>query len=96
MTSQHPQLTGGISALDDTAVTATPAPAAIELLEQRIAERTAGRIRDLRCETVGNMVVLSGRASTYYLKQLATQVALGEHGELAASQYTLQNAIDVV
>lgn len=68
----------------------------LEELEQRIATRTAGRIRDLRIESVGDAVVLSGRTTTYYVKQLATQIALDEPGDLSALNLTLQNRIDVM
>lgn len=60
-------------------------------LERKIDLRTSGRIRDLRVESVGGSVVLSGRTSTYYVKQLASQIALDEQSSLA-----LQNAIEVV
>lgn len=60
-------------------------------LERKIATKTAGRIRDLRVEAVGDSVVLCGRCSTYYVKQLATQIALDEDQALP-----LQNSIEVV
>lgn len=60
-------------------------------LERKIAGRTAGRIRELRVEAVGDSIVLCGRTSTYYAKQLATQVALDEHGDLC-----LLNSIEVI
>lgn len=60
-------------------------------LERKIANRTAGRIRGLRVEAVGDSVILCGRTSTYYVKQLATQIALDENSDLP-----LQNAIEVI
>ena len=60
-------------------------------LERKIVSRTAGRIRELRVEFVGDSIVLCGRTSTYYIKQLATQVALDEVAELC-----LLNSIEVV
>lgn len=60
-------------------------------LERKIANRTAGRIRGLRVEAVGENVVLCGRTSTYYVKQLATQIALDQYAELP-----LTNSIEVV
>jgi hypothetical protein len=57
----------------------------------RIHSRTHGRIRDLHVEFDGSgTVVLRGRASTYYAKQLA------QHGALEAlAGETVVNAIDV-
>ena len=60
-------------------------------LERKIAFRTSGRIRGLRVESAGDAIVLWGRTSTYYVKQLATQIALDEQTELS-----LQNSIEVV
>lgn len=59
-------------------------------LERKIASRTAGRIRDLRVEAVDDLVILSGRTNTYYVKQLASQIALDD------APFELQNAIEVV
>jgi osmotically-inducible protein OsmY len=60
-------------------------------LEQKISLRTAGKIRDLRVEAAGDAVILTGRTATYYMKQLATQIAMDEYASLP-----LQNSIDVV
>ncbi|WP_437229596.1 hypothetical protein SH661x_001526 [Planctomicrobium sp. SH661] len=60
-------------------------------LERKIAIHTGGRIRDLRCEEVGDSVVLCGRTSTYYIKQLASQIAMDESRTL-----NFQNSIEVV
>ena len=49
-----------------------------ELVEQLIAARTGGRIRDLRVDVEERGVVLSGRTSTYYNKQLATHAVLDQ------------------
>lgn len=67
------------------------APEVLADLERKIAHRTAGRIRGLKVEVVGDSVVLCGRTTTYYVKQLATQVALDEHAE-----FCLLNSIEVV
>lgn len=66
-------------------------PMSIEDLERKIAYETGGRIRDLRLEEVGNSVVLYGRTSTYYIKQLASQIALNEDRSL-----NFENTIEVI
>jgi hypothetical protein len=40
-----------------------------------VERRTHGAIVDLDVSIVDNIVVLSGRTTTYYLKQLATEAA---------------------
>jgi hypothetical protein len=59
----------------------------IARIERIVRCRTGGRIRDLRVELQGEDVVLSGTASTYYAKQLATHAALDEitNGQLTNS-----------
>lgn len=57
----------------------TNAVAAFEtIIERRIAERTWGRIRDLRVEVTAERIVVRGWTSTYYVKQLAIQALLEE------------------
>jgi hypothetical protein len=63
----------------------------LEELERQITLKTAGRIRDLKVEATNQAIVLTGRTSTYYIKQLATQIALDGNTLL-----NLQNAIEVV
>ena len=41
------------------------------LLAHRIAQRTGGRIRSLQVDRVDGRIVVSGRTSTYYARQLA-------------------------
>lgn len=60
-------------------------------LERLVQSRTGSRIRDLRVDVRGEEVVLTGRASTYYAKQLATHATLSE-----VAPRMLTNAIDVV
>jgi hypothetical protein len=59
-------------------------------LERLVHGRTGSRIRDLRVEVVGDAVVLTGRAASYYAKQLATHAALAE-----IAPRVLTNSIDV-
>jgi osmotically-inducible protein OsmY len=47
-----------------------------ERVEQVVLSRTSGRIRGLRVQVQDGRVVISGRTSTYYNKQLATHAAL--------------------
>lgn len=42
-----------------------------------VQSRTGGRIDGLSVEVIDGDVVISGRTTTYYLKQLATHAALG-------------------
>ena len=47
-----------------------------EIVEQLILARTGGRVRDLRVEVTDREIILLGRTSTYYSKQLATHAVL--------------------
>lgn len=62
----------------------------IERLEHLVQVRTGGRVSDLRVQLQGGEVILTGRAVTFHVKQLATQAVLGE-----LSGETLTNAIEV-
>ncbi len=60
-------------------------------IEGRIRRQTANRIRDLAVEVSRGSIVLRGRCSTFYTKQLAGHAAMGVlEGE------TLSNQIEVV
>ena len=59
-------------------------------LEKRINSKTLGRIRQLEVESTGDSILVHGTTTTYYAKQLATQIILEEMGE-----YTLDNEIEV-
>lgn len=59
-------------------------------IERHVQARTGGMIRDLRVEMSGDDVVLSGRTSTYYNKQLATHAAME-----AVEGFSLTNNIEV-
>jgi hypothetical protein len=60
-------------------------------ISRLVQSRTGGRIRGLNVEVINRDVVISGRASTYYLKQLATHAAL----DLAVQFASLTNDIAV-
>jgi hypothetical protein len=49
-----------------------------ELLEAKLIRRLNGRVRDLRVIPQDGGVILKGRASTYYAKQLAQHALLEE------------------
>jgi len=59
-------------------------------VERLVREKTSGLIRDLRVTVLAGEVVLTGRAATYYAKQLATHAALD-----ACDDLTLTNDIEV-
>lgn len=61
-----------------------------DTVERFVRLRTGGTIRSLHVEVHDGEVLLSGRTSTYYNKQLATHAALD-----AASAMTLINEIEV-
>ena len=46
-------------------------------IRQRIESRLVGRVRELAVRIKGNTIVLEGKCSTYYTKQLAQHAALG-------------------
>jgi hypothetical protein len=47
-----------------------------EQIQQLVASRIRGRIRELQISVRGDTLVISGRATTYYSKQLATHAVL--------------------
>ena len=51
-------------------------PLLVEQVEQAILSRTGGRVRGLRIHYVDGCVIISGRTSTYYNKQLVTHAAM--------------------
>ncbi len=59
-------------------------------VERIVREKTSGLIRDLRVDCGPGEVVLTGRAATYYAKQLATHAALE-----ACDDLTLTTDIEV-
>ena len=62
----------------------------VQRVERTVREKTSGLIRDLRIECLTGEIVLTGRAATYYAKQLATHAALE-----ACDDLTLTNDIEV-
>ena len=63
-------VTGVCATLEET----TRQDLALEMA-RAIAAETHHQIRDLAIESYGDRLVLSGRSSTYYVKQLATRAA---------------------
>jgi hypothetical protein len=61
-----------------------------DTVERYVRLRTGGTISSLHVEVSQSEVILSGRTSTYYNKQLATHAALD-----AASEISLTNEIEV-
>lgn len=62
----------------------------LERIERLVRQRTTGLIRELKISALPGEIVLSGRATTYYAKQLATHAALE-----ACDHLTLTNDIEV-
>lgn len=55
---------------------AEPTSDTVEAIERAVRLRTSGQIRDLHVDLLDGEVILSGRTSTYYTKQLATHAVL--------------------
>ena len=53
-----------------------------ERIEQAVQTRTGGRIRGLCVRVDEGDIIISGRTSTYYNKQLATHAAMDAADEL--------------
>ena len=62
----------------------------IEQVEQAVQSRTGGRIRGLRVRIDEGCLIVTGRTSTYYNKQLATH-AVRE----TVDDMTVQNEVEV-
>jgi hypothetical protein len=62
----------------------------IDQVEQAIREKTGGRIHGLRIQLGDGCVVVTGRTSTYYNKQLATHAIRATVDDL-----TVQNEVEV-
>ncbi len=62
----------------------------VERIERYVQNRTGGMIRDLRVEVLDREVLITGRTSTYYNKQLATHAVLAVFDDV-----TLNNEIEV-
>lgn len=61
-----------------------------EELRQLVSSRINGRIRGLHIAVNGDVLVISGRASSYYSKQLATHAVLD-----VANSRVIQNEVIV-
>ncbi len=66
-----------------------PDPVA-ERVEQEVRNRTNGRVRGLRVQIQDGHVIITGRTSTYYAKQLVTHAALS-----AADHFLVMNEVEV-
>ena len=53
-----------------------------EKIESAVQVRTGGRIRGLQVRVCDGGIVISGRVSTYYTKQLVTHAAMDASDEL--------------
>ena len=53
-----------------------------EKIEMAVQVRTGGRIRGLQVRVSDDCIVISGRAATYYTKQLVTHAAMEAGDEL--------------
>jgi len=62
----------------------------VDQVEQAVQVRTGGRIRDLQILLSEGRVIVSGRTSTYYLKQLATHAIRD-----AVDDLSVQNDVEV-
>jgi hypothetical protein len=62
----------------------------LEMIERSVRSRTTGMVRGLQVELVDGHLIISGRASTYYAKQLATHAAFD-----VAKDVALTNDIEV-
>jgi hypothetical protein len=62
----------------------------VDQVEQAVQVRTGGRIRDLQNLLSEGRVIVSGRTSTYYLKQLATHAIRD-----AVDDLSVQNDVEV-
>lgn len=66
-------------------------PRSIEvLIEKEVRQRACGRVRGLQVRVLEGQVVITGRTSTYYAKQLVTHAALEN-----ADQLSVMNEIEV-
>lgn len=69
----------------------SPSPDVLaEQIEQAVQSRTGGRVRGLRVHLVDGCVIISGRTSTYYNKQLVTHAAME-----AADDALVMNEVEV-
>jgi len=69
----------------------SPSPDVLaEQVEQAVQSRTGGRVRGLRVHVVDGCVIISGRTSTYYNKQLVTHAAME-----AADDALVMNEVEV-
>ena len=63
----------------------------VDRVERMVRQRTSGLIRDLHVEVFSGEMIISGRTSTYYNKQLASHAAMD-----ACANIALVNDIEVL
>lgn len=73
------------------AASSPPSPPMVERIEHYVQARTNGMVHDLTVSIFDDEVVLTGRTTTYYNKQLATHAVLS-----AVSGLVLTNDIEVL
>lgn len=56
-----------------------------EKIELAVQERTGGRIRELQIRVCAGEIVISGRAASYYTKQLVTHAVMEACDDLLVS-----------
>ena len=64
-------------------------------IHQWVEKRTHGAIEDLSVSIVNDVIVLSGRTTTYYSKQLATEAAKNTSSASESGGLKLSNEINV-
>lgn len=75
-----------------TSVRSEGAHSITDLVAHAVLSQTGGRIQGLTVEMVDRELILSGRTSTYYVKQLATHAALDYSSHFG----TLTNDLEVL
>ncbi len=68
-----------------TAVLDTLPQSLAEKIEQAVQVRTGGRIRGLQVRINNSSIVISGRASSYYNKQLVTHAVMDACNDLSVT-----------
>lgn len=75
----------------DRTVRETSAARFVERIEEIVRLKTGGMIRGLRVEVGQDNVILTGRTTTFYSKQLATHAALDALDDRSLSNHIVVN-----